>query len=173
MTFNRNVAPILMAEDDEDDRLMAGIALKESRVGNPLVTVNNGEELLEYLFRKGNYSDPAASPKPCFILLDLNMPRLDGREALKIIKADEGLRKIPIVVMTTSKAEEDIIASYDEGANSFITKPFTFEGLVQVIKALKHYWLEVVELPAPGANTFYHSHPESRVEAPLSDAGKK
>jgi len=172
MALNKNTAPILMAEDDLDDRLLARRALNENYVANPLITVNNGEELLEYLYQKGKYSDPATSPKPCFILLDLNMPRLDGREALKIIKEDENLKRIPIVVMTTSKADEDILSSYDEGANSFITKPFTFEGLVQVVKALKHYWLEVVELPA-GSNTFYHNHPGNTGEALLPNAGKK
>lgn len=115
MTEKRNIAPILMAEDDADDRLFTGMALKENSVANPLVTVNNGEELLEYLYQKGKFSDPATSPQPCFILLDLNMPKLDGREALKIIKDDEKLKGIPVVVMTTSKAEEDIFASYDEG----------------------------------------------------------
>ncbi|HXL72473.1 MAG TPA: response regulator [bacterium] len=148
MTEKRNIAPILMAEDDADDRMLAERALIENWVANPLITVNNGEELLEYLYQKGKYSDPSTSPKPCFILLDLNMPKLDGREALKIIKEDEKLKGIPVVIMTTSKAEEDIFASYNEGANSYITKPITFIGLVKVIKALKDYWLEIVELPS-------------------------
>ena len=151
MIVKRNIAPILMAEDDADDRMLAERALTKNWVANPLVTVNNGEELLEYLYQKGKYSDPATSPKPCFILLDLNMPRLDGREALKIIKEDEKLKGIPVVIMTTSKAEEDIFASYNEGANSYITKPITFIGLVKVIKALKDYWLEIVELPSDEA----------------------
>jgi CheY-like chemotaxis protein len=148
MTEKRNIAPILMAEDDADDRMMAKKALLENWVANPLVTVNNGEELMDYLYQKGKYSDPVASHKPCFILLDLNMPRMDGRAALKLIKADENLKSIPVVIMTTSKAEEDIVASYNIGANSYITKPFTFEGLVKVIKGLKDYWLEIVELPS-------------------------
>jgi len=148
MTEKRNIAPILMAEDDEDDRMMAKKALSENWVANPLVTVNNGEELMDYLHQEGKYSDPAMSPRPCFILLDLNMPRMDGREALKQIKADINLKSIPVVIMTTSKAEEDIVTSYNIGANSYITKPFTFEGLVKVIKALKDYWLEIVELPS-------------------------
>jgi CheY-like chemotaxis protein len=148
MTEKRSIAPILMAEDDLDDRLLARRAFDQNFVANPLITVNNGEELLEYLYQKGKFSDPATSPKPCFILLDLNMPKLDGREALKIIKEDEKLKGIPIVIMTTSKAEEDIFASYNEGANSYITKPITFIGLVNVIKALKGYWLEIVELPS-------------------------
>lgn len=146
MVEKRIAPPILMAEDDADDRFLAKMAMRENYVANPLVTVNDGEELLEYLYHKGKYSDPATSPKPCFILLDLNMPRMDGRQALKIIKEDEELKRIPVVIMTTSKAEEDIFASYNEGANSFISKPFTFDGLVKVIKALKYYWLEIVEL---------------------------
>jgi CheY-like chemotaxis protein len=148
MTGNRKIPPILMAEDDADDRMMAKRALSENWVANPLVMVNNGEELMDYLNQKGKYSDPETSPRPCFILLDLNMPRMDGREALKAIKADEKLKSIPVVIMTTSKAEEDILASYNVGANSYITKPFTFEGLVKVVKALKDYWLEIVELPS-------------------------
>ncbi len=158
MTDKRNIAPILMAEDDLDDRLLARRALNENYVANPLITVNNGEELLEYLYQKGKFSDPETSPKPCFILLDLNMPLMDGREALKIIKEDEKLRKIPVVIMTTSKAEEDIVASYNEGANSFITKPFNFIGLVKVIKALKDYWLEIVELPLEDGQTVLHGN---------------
>ena len=164
MTVKRNVAPILMAEDDLDDRLLARRALNENYVANPLITVNNGEELLDYLYQKGKFSDPATSPKPCFILLDLNMPKMDGREALKIIKEDETLKGIPIVVMTTSKAEEDIFESYNEGANSYITKPITFAGLVKVIKALKNYWLEIVQLPSEDGNSI--SHRISRLDAP-------
>jgi len=165
MTEKRKIAPILMAEDDLDDRLLARRALNENYVANPLITVNNGEELLEYLHQKGKFSDPATSPKPCFILLDLNMPKMDGREALKIIKEDENLKTIPVVVMTTSKAEEDIFESYNEGANSFITKPITFIGLVKVVKALKDYWLEIVELPLEDGKTVLHRN--GRVEAPL------
>jgi CheY-like chemotaxis protein len=147
MTEKRKVSPVLMADDDADDRMMARKAMFDNQVTNPLVTVNDGEELLEYLFRKGKYSNPALSPRPCFILLDLNMPKIDGRESLKIIKADEDLKRIPVVVMTTSKAEEDIFESYNEGVNSYITKPVTFDGLLKVMKALKYYWLEIVELP--------------------------
>ncbi len=149
MTANRNIAPILMADDDVDDRLMAGKAVTENRLANPFRTVNNGEELLDYLRHQGKYSDPASAPKPCLILLDLNMPKMDGREALRILKDDENLRKIPVVIMTTSQAEEDILVSYNVGANSYITKPVTFDGLMKVMKTLKDYWLEIVELPAP------------------------
>src|SRR5690606_8182427 len=116
---------ILMADDDADDRMLTRDALEESRVLNDLRFVEDGEELMEYLTRKGKYSDPETSPKPGLILLDLNMPKKDGREALKEIKSDPELRRIPIVVMTTSKAEEDVFRSYDFGASSFITKPVT------------------------------------------------
>ncbi len=139
---------ILMAEDDADDRLLVKDALEESRVLNELRFVEDGEELLEYLRQEGRYADPATSPRPGLVLLDLNMPRKDGREALQDIKADPNLRRIPIVVMTTSKAEEDIFRSYDSGASSYITKPVTFERLVELMKTLGHYWIEFVELPS-------------------------
>lgn len=139
---------ILMAEDDADDRLLVKDALEESRVLNELRFVEDGEELLEYLRQEGRYSDPESSPRPGLVLLDLNMPRKDGREALQEIKADPNLRRIPVVVMTTSKAEEDIFRSYDSGASSYITKPVTFERLVDLMKTLGHYWIEFVELPS-------------------------
>ena len=138
---------ILMADDDEDDRLMAKEAFTEVKLLNYFHTVENGEELMEYLYRRGKYADPAVSPRPGLILLDLNMPKKDGRQALKEIKADPSLRSIPIVVLTTSKAEEDILRSYDLGVNSFIVKPVTFEGLVDIMKTLTKYWFEIVELP--------------------------
>ena len=145
----RGSAPILMADDDKDDRMMTEKALRKNRVINPMLFLEDGEELVDYLQRKGKYADPRSSPRPCFILLDLNMPRMDGRKALEIIKADPDLKKIPVVVLTTSKAEEDIVRTYKMGANSFITKPVHFEGLVSVMESLKNYWLEIVELP-PG-----------------------
>lgn len=143
---------ILMAEDDPDDRLLAQDALKENRLANNLRVVEDGEELMDYLKQRGRFNAENA-PRPGLILLDLNMPRKDGREALREIKADPDLRRIPIVVLTTSKAEEDIFRSYDLGVNSFITKPVTFEGLVDIMKILGRYWFEIVELPngMPGA----------------------
>ena len=138
---------ILMADDDADDRMLTKDALEESRVLNELRFVEDGEQLMDYLMRRGDYSDPKTSPRPGLILLDLNMPRKDGREALKEIKNDPSLRRIPIVVMTTSKAEEDIFRSYDFGASSFITKPVTFDRLVELMKAVGQYWVEFVELP--------------------------
>jgi CheY-like chemotaxis protein len=137
---------ILLADDDEEDRMLAKDALAESRVVNDLRCVEDGDELLDYLYRRGRYAGMEA-PAPGLILLDLNMPRKDGREALREIKADPDLRRIPIIVLTTSKAEEDIYRTYDLGANSFITKPVTFEGLVAVMRDIGRYWIEIVELP--------------------------
>lgn len=139
---------LLMAEDDEEDRLLTREALSESRLANDLHFVENGEELLDYLQRRGKYAAPAPAPRPGLILLDLNMPRKDGREALREIKADPTLRAIPVIVLTTSKAEEDIMRSYDLGASSFITKPVTFEGLVDVMRTLGRYWFQIVDLPS-------------------------
>lgn len=137
---------ILMADDDADDRLMTREAFEASHLANELRFVENGVELLDYLYRRGKYTDPATSPRPSIILLDLNMPKKDGREALKEIKSDPDMRNIRIIVLTTSKAEEDIYRTYDLGAASYITKPVTFEALVDVVKTLGKYWLEIVEL---------------------------
>jgi len=144
---------ILMADDDEDDLRLARRALVKARIANDLRSVADGEELMDYLRRRGNYSDPEAAPRPGMILLDLNMPRKDGREALREIRADPDLRSIPVVILTTSKTDEDIQRSYDLGANCYITKPVSFEGLVQVMTALGMFWFEIVQLPpsAPGA----------------------
>jgi CheY-like chemotaxis protein len=138
---------ILMADDDEDDCILAREALAESRVVNDLHFVQDGEELMDYLCRRGKYAQASNSPRPSLILLDLNMPKKDGREALTEIKADPNLRQIPVVVLTTSQAQEDIYRSYDLGANSFITKPVTFDSLVEVMKIIGKYWFEIVELP--------------------------
>jgi CheY-like chemotaxis protein len=143
----RTTVTILMADDDEDDCMLAQEALAESRLANDLHFVRDGEELMDYLYRRGKYVDPKSSPRPGLILLDLNMPKKDGREALQEIKANLQLRHIPIVVLTTSKAEEDIYTSYNLGANSFITKPVTFAALVEVMKTIGKYWFEIVELP--------------------------
>lgn len=140
---------ILVADDDPDDRLLIEEAFEENRVSNQLSFVEDGEELLDYLLRRGAWTDPASSPRPGLILLDLNMPRMDGREALKQIKADPALAKIPVVVLTTSKQEEDILRTYGLGVNSFITKPVTFEGLLRVTQVLTSYWIEIVQLPTP------------------------
>jgi CheY-like chemotaxis protein len=136
---------ILMADDDPDDRLLVREAFEESRLLNPLYMVEDGEELLDYLYQKGKFSETAV--RPSLILLDLNMPRKSGIEALKEIKADPNLRTIPVIVLTTSKAEEDILKSYDLGVNSFIVKPVTFDSLVNIVKQLGSYWFELVQLP--------------------------
>ena len=147
MKGRRHPVTILMADDDPDDCMLAKEALVESRLANDLRFVSDGEELLDYLHHRGKYTQLGSAPRPGLILLDLNMPKKDGREALKEIKADPNLRYIPIVVLTTSKAEEDIHRSYDLGANSFIVKPVTFSSLVEVMKTLRKYWFEIVELP--------------------------
>jgi CheY-like chemotaxis protein len=143
---------ILLADDDLDDCLLIKDALVEARLANDLHFVYDGEELLDYLYRRGQYTELITSPRPGLILLDLNMPKKDGREALQEIKATPHLRHIPIVVLTTSKAEEEIYRSYDLGANSFISKPVTFATLVDVMKTLGRYWFEIVELPAAGTS---------------------
>ena len=139
-----NPIVLLMADDDPDDRELAREALTESRVKNELRFVEDGEQLMDYLYRRGEFAD---APRPGLILLDLNMPRKDGREALREIKADKDLRRIPVVILTTSRAEEDMISGYDLGAASYISKPVTFESLVELMKAIDHYWIEFVELP--------------------------
>lgn len=139
---------ILMAEDDPDDQLLAREAFEEVYMMNPLEFVNDGEYLMDYLHRRGDYSHLKGKPYPGLILLDLNMPRKDGREALAEIKADKNLRKIPIIVLTTSKAEEDIIKSYDLGASSYIVKPVTLQNLMGVAKSLGEYWVQIVTLPS-------------------------
>lgn len=148
----RRSVPILIADDDEDDRDMIRDALKESRLINNLHCVKDGEELMDYLHHRGKFEDQMKNPLPGLILLDLNMPRMDGREALREIKTNARLRQIPVVVLTTSQAEEDIFRTYDLGVNSFITKPVSFESLVKVMKALGHYWFDIVELPDPERN---------------------
>ncbi|HTV40362.1 MAG TPA: response regulator [Candidatus Sulfotelmatobacter sp.] len=138
---------ILLADDDPDDRKLTRDAFIENRLANDFHAVEDGEELLDYLHRRGQYESMRGDPLPGLILLDLNMPRKDGREALKEIKADPELRRIPVVVLTTSKAEEDIVRTYDLGVNSYVTKPVTFKSLVELIRVLGRYWFEVVELP--------------------------
>jgi len=138
---------ILMADDDPDDRRLTKEAFDESHLMNDLRFVEDGEELMDYLNRRGKYTDPDSAPWPAILLLDLNMPRKDGREALEELKKDPRFRGIRVVIMTTSKAEEDIIRSYNLSAASYITKPVTFDRLVEVIRTLGKYWLEIVELP--------------------------
>jgi CheY-like chemotaxis protein len=137
---------ILVAEDDPDDQLLTRDALEESRITNTVCFVNDGQELLDYLRHAGCYAEHPPV-RPDLILLDLNMPRKDGREALAEIKADPALRSIPVVILTTSKAHEEIQRAYDLGANSFIVKPVSFEGLVNAVRVVAQYWFTIVRLP--------------------------
>ncbi len=139
---------ILVADDDADDRAMIEDAMRESRLRNSIQFVADGEELMDYLLGRERFADREKFPFPGLLLLDLNMPKKDGREALKEIRSDPALRALPVVVLTTSKAEEDIYRTYNMGVNSFITKPVTFDALVGLVRDLGHYWLEIVELPA-------------------------
>ncbi len=140
---------ILLADDDPDDRAFTIRALRQNRLANDVRTVEDGEELMDYLKRRGPYAQEGEAPRPDVILLDLNMPRKDGREALEEIKQDPSLRKIPVVVLTTSEAEQDILQTYDLGVNAFVTKPVTFEGLVNAIRVMSDFWFEIVRLPPP------------------------
>lgn len=147
MEVRQEMVTILMADDDEDDCMLASEALMESNLQYELYFVKDGEELMDYLYHRGEYTNPKNAPVPDLILLDLNMPKKDGREALRDIKINPTLRHIPVVVLTTSKAEEDIQLSYYLGANSFIIKPVTFTSLVEVMKTIGKYWFNIVELP--------------------------
>lgn len=138
---------ILIAEDDDDDFLLVKDAFEESRILIDIYRARDGEELMEFLLNQGRFSDPEISPRPSLILLDLNMPRKDGREALAEIKAHAELRMIPVVILTTSKAEEDIIRTYDLGVNSFIRKPVDFHDFIKIVQTLGEYWFEIVQLP--------------------------
>ncbi len=147
MATTTNSVPILMADDDEEDCMLAQDALTEAKLANELHVVSDGEELLQYLRNEGRFGDIARYRRPGLILLDLNMPKVDGRQALAEIRADDRLKDIPVIVMTTSQAEEDVIRSYATGANSYITKPVSFEGLVEVMQSLERYWFQIVRLP--------------------------
>jgi len=141
---------ILMAEDDDDDFSLSQAALRESRLANDLRRVKDGEELMDYLHRRKEFANPASSPWPGLLLLDLNMPRKDGRECLREIKESPVLCHLPVVVLTTSEAEEDVLRSYQLGVNSYVRKPVSFQGLVEAAKVLDRYWFEIVELPKDG-----------------------
>ncbi len=139
---------ILICDDDEDDRMLTQQALEDAHISNDLRFVEDGEQLLDYLYQRGRFAgETGAAPRPGLILLDLNMPTMDGREALRHIKQSPTLLDIPVVVLTTSSLNEDVVRSYQLGVNSFITKPVTFSGLVDAMNVLGRYWLEIVELP--------------------------
>lgn len=140
-------ATILLADDDPADVLLTRRAFRTARLQNRLEVVSDGEELLEYLRREKRYAPPADAPRPDLVLLDLNMPRMDGREALAELRADPRFQSLPVIILTTSQQEADILRTYDLGANSFISKPVDLAGLVEVIKALDNYWFEIVTLP--------------------------
>lgn len=147
MKKDKKIWTILVAEDDPDDRFLLGEAFTENLLSEHLYFVENGEQLIDYLHGKGKYNDPILCPRPDLILLDLNMPKKDGREALKEIKSDLNFCQIPIVVFTTSKAEEDILYCDKLGGNSFISKPVSYEDMLQMVKQLGIYWFETVTLP--------------------------
>jgi CheY-like chemotaxis protein len=148
----RDTITIVMADDDPDDCKLAQDAFDEARLSNRLLFVKDGVELLELLRRQGRFASERDEPLPSLILLDLNMPRMDGRETLEHIKADRALCHIPVVVLTTSRAEEDVMRTYQLGANSYIVKPVTFESLVEVVQQLGRYWFQLVEMPSAEAN---------------------
>lgn len=151
MSDNPNAITILIADDDPDDRLLISDALEDSRLANNIDFVKDGEDLMDYLNRANEYETLNGKSLPGLILLDLNMPKKDGREALKEIKASDDLKRIPVVVLTTSKAEEDIYRTYELGVNSFIVKPVTFNKLVEVMKTVTDYWTQIVQLPPQAA----------------------
>ena len=154
MMKNQHKIPItiLVCDDDEDDRMLTQQALEDAHISNSVRFVEDGEQLLDYLYQRGAYAgETGKAPRPGLILLDLNMPKIDGREALKKIKGDPALKDIPVVVLSTSRLDEDIARSYQLGVNSFITKPVTFSGLVEAMNVLGRYWLEIVELPPVAA----------------------
>lgn len=150
MKGRQTTVRILLADDDDDDCMLAREALAESDGVVDLRVVSDGEELMDYLHHRGNYAIANLAPRPNLILLDLNMPKKDGREALQEIKGNEQLRRIPVVILTTSNAEEDVHRCYELGANSFIIKPFSFQDLVEVMRMINKYWFETVELPFEG-----------------------
>ncbi|WP_455231571.1 response regulator [Geopseudomonas aromaticivorans] len=140
-------APILIADDDPDDCLLAREAFSEGRIPNRLEFVHDGEQLLDYLHHRPPYDDARRYPLPGLIVLDLNMPRMDGRAALRALKDDPRLRQIPVIMLSTSSDAEDIRRSYADGVNSFISKPASYSGLLEVVRSLGGYWLNTVELP--------------------------
>lgn len=148
MSSSRQSLTVLVADDDDDDRQFIRKAWDKSRTGAELRFVEDGEELTQYLNHSGRYCSVDSAPRPALVLLDLNMPRKDGREALREIKVNPALRQIPVVVLTTSQAEEDVRRCYQLGANSYITKPKTSGGLVDVLRVLEKYWIEIVDLPS-------------------------
>ncbi|MDB9373516.1 response regulator [Nodularia sphaerocarpa] len=160
MKLSQKTVTILMADDDQDDHILVREALAESQLPMDLHIVSNGEELLDYLYNRGLYSDKSQAPPPGLILLDLNMPKKNGLEVLKDIKTDAMLRRIPVIVLSTSDDKEDIYHTYNLGANSFITKPFTFVALVEIMKRIGKYWFDTVQLPLEGVGEINEQQPD-------------
>jgi CheY-like chemotaxis protein len=148
MTDGRSPIEILLVEDNPGDERLTREALKEGKVYHKLHWAKDGVEAMEFLQQKGKYKD---APRPDIILLDLNLPKKDGREVLQDIKSDENLRRIPVVVLTTSKAEEDVLRSYNRHANCYVTKPVDLEKFIVVVKSIDIFWLTVVTLPPSAA----------------------
>ncbi len=142
--------PILLVEDSPEDSEAMQRAFRKAGLKNPILLCSDGDEALDFLHRRGRFADPAASPRPGIILLDLNLPGTDGRQVLEEIKATEGLKSIPVVVLTTSSDERDVSACYRAGANSYVQKPVNMEGFMHAIERLNGYWFEVVILPRQG-----------------------
>ena len=138
---------ILIVEDSDDDYISTMRAFKNANLVNPVQRCTNGDQALDYLFQRGEFAAPGKAPRPSIILLDLNLPGTDGREVLRVVKSDPQLRQIPVVVLTTSYARQDITRCYDAGANSYVQKPVDFTGFIEAITRLKEYWLEVAVLP--------------------------
>ena len=147
MSDRKGNVVILMADDDEADILLASKVLARSGPGSEFRWVKDGDSLMDYLHRRGAYADAASAPRPGVILLDLNMPGKDGREALREIKSDPDLRRIPVIVLTTSQAPQDVAHCYDAGADAFMTKPASFDALREALTAFEHYWVSAVTLP--------------------------
>jgi CheY-like chemotaxis protein len=147
MTTKREAVTVLLADDDPDDRMLVEEAFAEIDSSYDLRFVDDGEELMDYLRHEGRFLEDTAAPKPALILLDLNMPKKDGREAASEIKADPALRQIPIVVLTTSTSEEDVHHTYGVGVNSFVSKPVTFDGMLALAREVSNFWIETIDLP--------------------------
>jgi CheY-like chemotaxis protein len=147
--ISENLQPvkILLVEDNVQDIEITQRAFAKGRVRNELTVVRDGEEAIEYLYHRGKYQDPATSPRPGMILLDLNLPKVGGLEVLQQIKKDDQLKQIPVIVLTVSQREEDVVRSYDLGVNTYIQKPVEFDNFMRVVNAVQEYWILIATLP--------------------------
>ena len=144
--MNKDPFVVLMAEDDEHDIVATKRAWKKHHIANPLYIVKDGEECLDFLHQRGKYSEPGTAPRPGIVMLDIKMPKMDGLAVLKQIREDNGLRHLPVIILTTSKAEEDRIRGYDLGVNAYIVKPVGFDSFSEAVKTISLFW-QLVELP--------------------------